>query len=254
VGIVIESPPPALTKEDKWLRRRRMLRKYGLLKTLNKLAFNWLRSRFVGAAEANIIREQFFPNARPVEYRRQVPSINVSNINDADADRFIRTQSPDLIAVCGTSLIKPEVFTLAPLGAVNIHTGITPDYRSADPIFWAIYNNQPNKVGVTIHFVDKGIDTGAVIHQERVPLYCTDCIASIYSRCIQAGARLYLQALDEMAANSLQTLDRPTARGKAFYSINLGILQYLIFLLRFRRLKRALPMETLTDAAAGSRS
>jgi methionyl-tRNA formyltransferase len=254
VGMIIESPPAALTQAEKRLRRRSLVEKHGITRTINKLAFNWYRSRFVGANAARTIAERFFPDARPVEYQRQVPTAIVANINDSESSRFIQTHSPDLIAVCGTSVIKPEVFTLAPKGAVNIHTGITPEYRSADPIFWAIYNNEPDKVGVTIHFVDKGIDTGAIIHQESVPIYRTDSLTTIYARCIQTGARLYSQALDEIGACSVQILNRGNVSGKAYYSINLGILQYLVFLMRFRRLRRALPAEGPATAAAESPS
>jgi methionyl-tRNA formyltransferase len=249
VGMVIESPPPAITLTEKRLRRGRMLRKYGFVRTSNKLLLNWVRSRFVSATDAKT-KERFFPDTRPVEYQRRVPSITVSNINDSETVRFIQIQAPDVIAVCGTTVIKPEIFTLAPLGAVNIHTGITPDYRSADPIFWAIYNNEPDKVGVTIHFVDKGIDTGAIIHQEHVPLYRGDSLATIYVRCVLVGAKLYLRTLDEIAAGSVPILDRSNVAGRAFYSINLGLLQYLIFLWRFKRLRRRLPAESFAGAAA----
>jgi methionyl-tRNA formyltransferase len=241
--MVIESPPPALTAAEKESRRRKMLERHGLLRTLNKLAFNWLRSRFLSGKDGRLVRQQLFPNDAPVEYRRAVATVTVPNINAPECIAFIQGLKPDLIAVCGTTVIKPEVFTLAPRGAINIHTGITPEYRSADPIFWAIYSNQPDKVGVTIHFVDQGIDTGAIIHQRSVALYRNDSLSSVYVRCIQVGVQLYLRALEEIAAGTVRTLDRGNVKGKAFYSINLGMIQYLIGSLRFRKLKRRLPQE-----------
>ena len=77
VGLVIESPPPATTWTEKRLRRRRMLRKYGIVRTSNKLLLNWVRSRFVSATDAKTIKERFFHDTRPVEYQRRVPSITV---------------------------------------------------------------------------------------------------------------------------------------------------------------------------------
>lgn len=248
--MVIESPPAALTGTDKQERRRRLLQRHGLLRTFNKLAFNWFRSRFLAAADALAVRNQLFPRDAPVTYLREVPTITVPNINAPECVQFVRSLAPDLLAVCGTNVIKPEVFTLARLGAVNIHTGITPDYRSADPIFWAIYHREPHKVGVTIHFVDQGIDTGAIIHQQSVPLYRGDSTATIYARCVRTGAELYLRALDEIRAGSVRTVDHGRGNGKAFYSINMGIMQYLIFRWRFRRLKRGLPAEKLASTAA----
>jgi len=238
---VIEAPRPALTIEEKHARRRRMFERHGVLRTLNKLAFNWLRSRYLSRDEGATVVEDLFPGGKPTVYLRGVPTVVVTDINDPTCVAAVQQASPDVIAVCGTSVIKPPVFSLAPRGAVNIHTGITPEYRSADPIFWALYHGEPQQVGVTIHFVDQGIDTGPIIHQERVPLFADDSMARIYVRCIRRGAELYLRALNEIADGSVRTHNRSGVVGRAFYSINLGIVQYLIFLLRFHRLKRSLP-------------
>lgn len=245
--MVIESPPPALDAAQKKIRRQRLLQRHGFFRTLNKLLLNWYRSRFTAAKDALTIRSYLFPNGTSVRYARPVASVSVPSINDPECIRFIENLKPDLLAVCGTTVIKPEVFTLAPMGAINIHTGITPEYRSADPIFWALYRNEPHKVGVTIHFVDRGIDTGAIIHQECVPLYAEDTMTTIYVRCISVGARLYLQTLDEIALGTVKIMSRSGVVGKAFYSINLGIVQHLIFLMRFNRLKTRLPKEGLAS-------
>jgi methionyl-tRNA formyltransferase len=155
-----------------------------------------------------------------------------------------------VLAVCGTSVLKPEVFTLAPMGAINIHTGITPEYRSADPIFWALYHGEPEKVGVTIHYVDRGIDTGAVIHQETVPVYAEDSIATISERCIRRGAELYSRAIAAIEDGSVRTITRSAAGSRAFLSVDLGLAQYLRFRLRFRRLALRLPRQGTADTSA----
>ncbi len=241
--MVIERRPLALTREEKYARRRRMVRRYGLARTVNKLLYHWVRSRFVAHSEATTVREQFFPKAAAIAYEREAPTLSVGNINDAACVEFIRRLAPDVLAVCGTSVLRPEVFALPPKGTVNIHTGITPEYRSADPIFWALYRAEPHKVGVTIHFIDRGIDTGPIIHQESIPVYASDSLATIYVRCIRRGAEIYTRALTEIANGSVCTLLRSSAEGQAFWSIDLGIIQYLSFLARFRWLARHLPHE-----------
>jgi len=238
VGMVIEAPPAAATAEEKIARRRRMLERHGRLRTLNKLAYNWFRSRFLSGPDAATVRDAWFPASAGIRYERAVDTVTVPNINAPECIEFVKRHAPDLIAVCGTGVIKPEVFTLAPMGAINIHTGITPDYRSADPIFWALYCGEPEKVGVTIHHVDAGIDTGKIIRQSTVPIGPRDTLASIYARCVARGAELYLETLRDLANGTSTTLDRSGVKGRAFYSIQLGILQYALFCLRFPGLKR----------------
>jgi methionyl-tRNA formyltransferase len=239
--MAIESPLPALTAQEKLERRQRLIDRYGTFRTINKLAWNWYRSRFLATKEAATVLHGLFAGQTTPAYRRPVITRVVPSINDPGCVDFVRALSPDLIAVCGTTVIKPEVFTLAPLGAVNIHTGITPEYRSADPIFWALYCGEPEKVGVTIHYIDRGIDTGPILRQENVPLEPSDSLASIYVRCIRRGAELYLEALRDIESGSARTIVRTGARNRAFYSIDLGIIQYVTFRWRFRRMRKRLP-------------
>lgn len=241
VGMVIERRPLALSKEDKYERRRRMIQRYGFARTFNKLLYNKIKSRFAATAEAITIKERFFPNGVPINYAFQVPTQVVESINDAECIEFIKRYVPDILAVCGTTVIRPEVFTLTLKGAINIHTGITPEYRSADPIFWALYRGEPEKVGVTIHFIDRGIDTGPIIHQDTVPVYADDTLATIYVRCIRRGAELYSRALSEIAKGQVQIVQRGGVENRAFRSIDLGIIQYFLFYLRFRRMAKQLP-------------
>jgi methionyl-tRNA formyltransferase len=240
-AVVIEAPPPAVDTQEKRLRRRRMRLRHGRVRTLNKLLYNALRRRVLNPVEGGILRDHFFPANAPVGYLREVPCTTVGNINDPACIEVIRQHGPEVLAVCGTSVIRPEVFTLAPRGALNIHTGITPEYRSADPVIWALYHNQPDKVGVTLHFVDRGIDSGPIIHQESVPVYSDDNLPKITARCIRRGAALYLRALEEVERGTVRTIDRSAVQGRAFYSIDLGLIQYLTFRWRFRRLRRHLP-------------
>jgi methionyl-tRNA formyltransferase len=246
VGMVIERTPLALTWNQKLARRRRMVQKFGVARTLNRLIYNWLQSRLVATLKGDRATQHFFPDGAPVVYSREIASVTVDNINDQRSIEFIQRHAPDALAVCGTTIIRPEVFSIASRGAINIHTGITPEYRSAEPIFWALFHGEPHKVGVTIHCIDRGVDTGPIIHQATVPVYAQDSLDSIYFRCIRRGAELFSRALSEIEAGSICTVNRETAESRAFRSIDLGIVEYIRFQWRFRRLTKRLPREKST--------
>ena len=84
----------------------------------------------------------------------------VEDLNSSKAQIIIKDLKPDLILVFGTGILKKETFSIPKKGSINIHTGITPNYRGSKSEFWALYNNQPELVGYTIHCIDQGIDTG----------------------------------------------------------------------------------------------
>jgi formyl transferase-like protein len=59
---------------------------------------------------------------------------------------------------------------LAPLGGLNAHTSLLPDYRGAHPEFWQVLDSAYDKTGISLHFVDDGLDTGDVVYRRRVPI------------------------------------------------------------------------------------
>lgn len=238
VGKVIERRPIPVHQKNKMKIRIKMAKKFGILKTINKLLYNKLKTYLNVNDNAYWINELF--NGNNVEYNREVPTVVVPNINDKNTIDFIKNCEPDVIAVCGTGVIKPEVFKLAKYGTINIHCGITPEYRSADPIFWALYNNEPDKVGVTIHFIDEGIDTGEIIYQKPVGVDRSDTLTTLYCKCIKIGVKLMLKAIDDIEKGIVKIVKKENVRGKAYYSIDLGLWQYMVFKRRFKKLKRNL--------------
>ncbi|MEU7525161.1 formyltransferase family protein [Saccharothrix sp. NPDC042600] len=85
--------------------------------------------------------------------------------------RALVAAEADLLVVYGFNwILPPEVFGAPHLGAINIHTSALPDYRGPAPVLWAIRNGDPT-IGVTIHRIDEGVDTGPVLAQQTgIPL------------------------------------------------------------------------------------
>lgn len=78
---------------------------------------------------------------------------------------------PDLLVIYGFNwILPPEVFQLPRFGTINIHPGRLPRYRGPAPVHWAIRNGDP-EIGVSVHRVDDGVDTGPILAQRGgIPL------------------------------------------------------------------------------------
>lgn len=85
--------------------------------------------------------------------------------------RSLLGYEPDLLVIYGFNwILPPEVFTLPRFGAINIHPSALPRYRGPAPLLWALRNGDPD-IGVTVHRVDAGVDTGPILAQATgVPL------------------------------------------------------------------------------------
>ncbi len=87
----------------------------------------------------------------------------IHNYNDKETIDIIKNFQPDLIAVFGTPIIAKEILEIPKYGAINLHGGISPEYKGGNTIFWALYNNDLKKVGATIHYMVEKVDSGKVL-------------------------------------------------------------------------------------------
>ena len=94
----------------------------------------------------------------------------VNRINHPDSLEIIQSFKPDLlVSLAGNEIFKKPLFESAKFGIINLHSALLPKYRGLMPSFWVMRNNE-NKTGVSVFFVDEGIDSGPIIIQKEVPL------------------------------------------------------------------------------------
>lgn len=84
-------------------------------------------------------------------------------INTKEGIAFIKSLQPDLLVTCRAPLLKPEIITIPKIAAINLHYGIAPNYRGNDTLFWALYHNDFEHIGGTIHHISQGVDTGNIL-------------------------------------------------------------------------------------------
>ncbi len=99
---------------------------------------------------------------------QHIPVLSCKDLNDAKVIELLKEQSPDLVVFTGGGLIRDEVLTNAGHGVVNCHMGNLPHYRGMDVVEWPILENKNEEVGVTVHFMNKGIDTGDILSNKRI--------------------------------------------------------------------------------------
>jgi len=186
--------PKAIIQESKrnWSTKK-VLRQISKPSRLAQKIWRWLRDRkrYIGNKEAEFFFGDAAPKLEREDLRQEVPHINHPKVS-AIAEKL----NPDLIAVFGTSLIKGELLEKGRLGIVNLHGGLSPEYRGADCTFWALYNQEPEKVGCTIHYINAGIDTGDLIAHIRPEVKETDDELTLFWRGIRDSTDVFTELLD----------------------------------------------------------
>lgn len=146
---------------------KRRFRKLNFFHVVGQLFFLTLLMPFLRVGAKKRIKELIFSAG----YKNLEPTSNktfrVKSINEVAVTEIISKFKPDYIFVNGTRIISKRVLDQIDIPVLNIHVGITPNYRGIHGGYWAIYNTDSKNFGVTLHYVDAGIDTGSVIFQTR---------------------------------------------------------------------------------------
>ena len=111
----------------------------------------------------------------------------------------------DLVIVAAYGMILPETILNAPTyGCVNVHTSLLPRWRGAAPIQRAI-QAADSETGITIMQMDRGLDTGPILLQEKCPIYPSDTSGILLKRLADIGSECLLKTLDAMVSGDLHT-------------------------------------------------
>lgn len=134
----------------------------------------------------------------------------VRSVNDRATVDMLRTMAPHVVVLSGTRIVAAHVLNHLSATFLNLHAGITPAYRGVHGGYWALAEKRPEACGATVHQVDAGIDTGAVVAQALIEPNDADSFATYPLLQLAAGLPLLTLAV-RMArdGHALPALDGP---------------------------------------------
>jgi methionyl-tRNA formyltransferase len=207
--VVFEAP-----HTRKMLRYR--LKKLGIWKVAGQLAF-LIMDRLLIRRQSRPLIERLLSghDASPPDGR--LPVIDVDSVNGSEVTALLNQHEPQVVVVTGTGIIAKRILALAPT-FINIHVGITPRYRGVHGGFWAVYEGRPDLAGTTIHRVDPGVDTGAIIAQVPITVEPNDTYRTLPVKQYLAALETMSQAIQAALDGRLTTYERDDLQSKQWYS------------------------------------
>ena len=153
--------------------------------------FNFLWSQFIQIIQRRIKKEkQFFFGNSASSFIHTKNKIMTSKINNDIIVSKIKETKPDLILTFGCEILKKEdFFNISKYGIINLHSGIVPDYRGVDNVYWCIYNKEFEKIGATIHFINKGIDKGNYLAHAYPSIIEEESVNTLFNKTIKIGIK-----------------------------------------------------------------
>ena len=129
----------------------------------------------------------------------------------------IKSYEPDLlISIAGNQIFKQPLIDLAPKGCLNLHTALLPKYRGLMPSFWVLKNNE-RETGVSVFFVDKGIDSGPILVQKKLPISEKMSQAELIKKSKKLGMDAIIEAINLIHNGNFNLIPNPNEE-KTFFS------------------------------------
>ncbi len=113
----------------------------------------------------------------------------------------------DLQIVVAFRMLPEVVWNMPPMGTINLHGSLLPNYRGAAPINWAIINGE-KETGVSTFFLQQEIDTGKIIFQERTPIRENETAGEIHDKLMHIGAQLVLKTVHAIENDNYPQIDQ----------------------------------------------
>jgi methionyl-tRNA formyltransferase len=191
--VVVQEQP-----ESRWALARRRARRLGWPTVAGQVLFVALVMpvlRWRGRDRIAAVLAQSGLDASPLGAVDQVTSVNAP-----ETPALLRALDPRAVVVNGTRVIAPPTLEAVTCPVVNVHAGITPQYRGVHGGYWALAEGRPELMGTTVHLVDAGIDTGRVLAQGTFRPGPTDSIATYPYLHLACGLPLLAEVLERVLA------------------------------------------------------
>jgi len=153
--------------------------------------------------KSTIQKETTGENIEQIAKKLNIPVLSPLDIKSKKFQEELASYKPDAIIVCGYQYYIPkEIRDIAPIGTINFHSSLLPRHCGMHPGFWTIWYGDKIS-GMTLHFMDDGIDTGDIIYFSKVPVKTGDTVESLYKRIWNSSIPLVDKLLDDLDKGSL---------------------------------------------------
>jgi methionyl-tRNA formyltransferase len=141
---------------------------------------------------------------------KQLPVLQPVKLKDPEFLQALKALQADLQIVVAFRMLPEVVWNMPPMGTINLHGSLLPQYRGAAPINWAVINGE-KVTGVTTFKLQHEIDTGDILLQDSFPIGDDDTAGEVHDKMKEIGAQLLVKTVDGLAKGILE--EKPQSIG-----------------------------------------
>lgn len=128
----------------------------------------------------------------------EIPVLQPKNLKSPKFNKLLKSFNADVQVVVAFRMLPVMVWDMPPLGTINLHGSLLPQFRGAAPINWAVITGQ-KVTGLTTFKLKHEIDTGDTIHQMKIRIEENDTAGTIHDKLMIEGGPLMLQTIEDLS-------------------------------------------------------
>jgi methionyl-tRNA formyltransferase len=187
-------------------------------------------------------KELAYSPVKELALKHDLPVYQPIKVKEPEFLEQVEKLQPDVIVVAAFGQILPKVLLDIPKnGCINVHASLLPKYRGAAPIQYSVIDGE-KETGITIMYMDVGLDTGDIILQDVVPISPEETGGSLFDKMAEQGAASIITALKQIEAGEVRRIPQDNEKATYVKMINkeMGRLDFSKPALQLERLIRGL--------------
>ncbi len=134
-----------------------------------------------------------------------LPVLQPEKLKSTEFFEALSAWNPELQIVVAFRMLPEKIWSLPPMGTLNVHGSLLPQYRGAAPINWAIMNGE-KETGVTTFQLQHAIDTGDILLQDHIPITSNMTAGELHDIMMETGAQLLIKTLNGLIKGTIQSI------------------------------------------------
>ena len=149
---------------------------------------------------------------------RSLPVAYCDRLADEATLQRLRDLAPDVLVLVGADIVPAAALEIPRIATINAHYGLLPAYRGMNVTEWSIYHDDP--VGVTVHAVDPGIDTGDILAREEIEVAREETLQTLRAKHQAVAQRLLLETALALRDGRAKRVAQDAADGRQYYRMH----------------------------------
>jgi folate-dependent phosphoribosylglycinamide formyltransferase PurN len=141
--------------------------------------------------------------------------VNVESINSSAAVNLIKDRNIDVIVNMASGIFRKPIIGAARMGILNAHMGYLPTFRGMNVLEWSLFYG--HRIGVTMYFIARGIDTGDILLFEEIPIVDGDTIDSLRAKSAAVNMELFAEAIKRLREGTASRTEQKLEDGKQYF-------------------------------------